>query len=239
MTSPKLGSRLLMAANMVREGAVVADIGTDHAYLPVYLVKAGIAKGAVASDLRKGPLKNAQQTVSQYGLNEKIALRLSDGLDNIKSHEVDDIVLAGMGGTLIVKLLERTPWIKDKSKRLVIQPMSHPEDVREFLCREGFEIIREDACVDFGRVYIAINAVYEGNIKEYEPEYFYIGRLPECENGFAGLHLKKQLQRIEKRAESLKEAGKSPEEQQWLFELTLKIKQVVEKLERRQKNDKC
>lgn len=238
MTVPKLSNRLQMAANMVREGAVVADIGTDHAYLPAYLVKTGLAKRAIASDLRKGPLKNAQDTVTQFGLKDKISLRLSDGLDNIGAHEADDIVLAGMGGTLIVDILCKTPWIKDKRKRLVIQPMSHAEDVRGFLCNEGFEIIREDACIDCGRAYIAINTVYNGIKKEYSPEYLFIGALPECENGFAIIYLKKQIQRIAKKAQGLKAAGKNLQEQQRLEYLVEKMSESVEKLERRLINDK-
>ena len=152
----KLSPRLQMAADMVRTGVVAVDIGTDHAYIPVYLLQAGICPSAVAADLREGPLANARATVSAYGLEQNILLRLSDGFDNIGTGEGQDFILAGMGGTLIAGLLGRTAWLKDSSKRLIIQPMTHAEDVREFLCKQGFEILFEKACFEEHRCYIAM-----------------------------------------------------------------------------------
>ena len=118
---------------MVRKGVVAADIGTDHAYLPSYLVLNGICPRAIACDLRRGPLENAAETLERMGAADRITLRLSDGLDELSAGEADDIIMAGMGGTLISRLLERTDWIKNKNIRLILQPMSHAEDVRLFL----------------------------------------------------------------------------------------------------------
>ena len=135
---------------MVRKGVVAADIGTDHAYLPSYLVLSGICPRALACDLRKGPLENAAETLERRNIADKITLRLSDGLDELSPGEADDIIMAGMGGILIAKLLERTEWVKNKNIRLILQPMSHAEEVRLFLCNNGFDIIEERTCRDDG-----------------------------------------------------------------------------------------
>ena len=94
----KLDNRLMAIAELVRKDKIFADIGTDHAYLPVYLVEKGIVNHAIAADLRVGPLDNAKETVVSHNLTDKIELRLSDGLDNFKDNEVEEIAVAGMGG---------------------------------------------------------------------------------------------------------------------------------------------
>lgn len=171
--------RLLLAADFVREGSKIVDIGTDHAYLPVYLISNNIAVGALACDLRKGPLLNAEKTVNEAGLNDKIELRLSDGLENVKPEECEDIILCGMGGTLITKILSSAEWIKDKKYRLILQPQSHLEEVRFFLVNNGFEIKKESVCIDNDRAYIAMYAEYIGDIKEYSDYYYYFGSLQD------------------------------------------------------------
>ena len=107
-----LSPRLKTAADMVRKGVVAADIGTDHAYLPSYLVLSGICPRALACDLRKGPLENAAETLEHWNIADKITLRLSDGLDELSAGEADDIIMAGMGGILIAK----PPW-QNQSER--------------------------------------------------------------------------------------------------------------------------
>ena len=136
-----LSERIMMAAKMVRSGSVVADIGTDHAYLPAKLVLDGICPTALACDLRKGPLDNAKNTVENYGVADKISLRLSDGFDEIRPHEADDFIMCGMGGTLMTELVARTDWLKDPEKLLILQPQSHAEDIRDFLIRNHVRTI--------------------------------------------------------------------------------------------------
>lgn len=196
----------MMVADMVREGVVVADIGTDHAYLPSYLVLKGITPNAIACDLRKKPLLNAKESVEKYNLADKIELRLSDGLDEIKAGEVGDVIMAGMGGTLTADIMKRADWLKDSQVHLILQPMTHAEDVRLYLCENGFEILKETVCKDEGRIYIAINAVYCGEKKDYPDGYEFYGELPR-NNELSYLHIEKQYRRIKKRAESLKMAG--------------------------------
>ena len=139
----KLDSRLMAIANLVRENKIFADIGTDHAYLPVYLVEKGITKKAVAADLRVGPLENAKDAVVSYGFTEQIELRLSDGLDNFKENEVEEIAVAGMGGLLISQFIEKTEWLKNEDIHLILQPMTHIEELRKTLFDNGFVIEEE------------------------------------------------------------------------------------------------
>ena len=140
-----LSERMLMAAKMVHKGNAVADIGTDHAYLPAYLILNGIAPKALACDVRKGPLENAKKTVEHYGIEDKITLRLSDGFDEIQPSEAEDFIMCGMGGTLMETLVSRTEWLKDKSKRIIVQPQSHAEDIRRYFIENCFEILFEDS----------------------------------------------------------------------------------------------
>lgn len=191
---------------MVRKGVVAADVGTDHAYLPSYLILNGIVPKAIACDLRKKPLMNAQQSVDRYGLSDKIELRLSDGLDEIKKGEVQDVIMAGMGGTLTADIMARADWLKSSDVHLILQPMTHAEDVRKYLCENNFEILKEDVCTDEGRTYIAINAYYTGVKREYPDGYEFYGE-QDCENELSKAYILKQYKRIKKRAESLKAAG--------------------------------
>lgn len=175
------GNRLKMAAAMVRPGSRVADIGTDHAYLPAYLILNGVISSALACDLRQGPLCNAQKTLDAYGLGDQITLRLSDGFDRIDPCEAEDFVLCGMGGTLMTQLLARTPWLKDPAKRLILQPQSHAEDVRGWLQQNGFSILQEDACTEDGKRYHCLAAAFTGCPAPASPAAPYLGLLPQCE----------------------------------------------------------
>lgn len=190
-----LSPRLALAADFVRCGGKIADIGTDHAYLPCYLILNGISKSAVAADLRKGPLDNAKKNVCHYELTDKIELRLSDGLDKILPEETDDIIIAGMGGTLIKEILVRAPWIKNENKRLILQPMSHVQDVREFLCENGFTIEKEAVAEDSDKLYICICAGYSGQKDSFKRSFYYHGLL-NPDDALQRKYLEKQVQHL-------------------------------------------
>jgi len=201
-----------MLADMVRPGVVVADIGTDHAYLSVYLLLRGLCPYVLACDLSGEALARAKRNVTLHGLEEQIELRLSDGLDSLRPEEAEDFVFAGMGSTLMVRLLARTPWIQNPQKRFLFQPMSRAEELRVFLCENGFKIQEENACTDEGRVYIALRAAYTGRRGGHSPAYSYIGELPCCEAPEAKLYLSRQHRLLKKRAEALSRAGTEPQE---------------------------
>lgn len=220
----KLTERLSAAASLVDGGGSLADVGTDHAYLPAYLCLNGKIRFAIASDIGEGPLLNAEKTVKEYGLSDKIQLRLSDGLQNIKENEADEIVIAGMGGILISEILTAARWVRRKGMHLVLQPMTHPEDVRRYLYENGF-VIEKELCVREGRrVYICISAYWE-NKKENPPTgRLYFGRLIN-EKGDAEIYVQKQYDRIKKRADALRASASNPEEEEML-------RQVLEFYER-------
>ena len=203
----KLTNRLQMTASLVREGKRIADIGTDHAFLPAYLVLSGKNPSAIASDLREGPLENARQTVTEHGLNEKIELRLSDGFDMLYHTEADDFVLAGMGGTLMAELISRTEWLKNVNLHLVLQPQSHTQDVRRYLCENGFEINEEKITNEGERIYIAFDAYFTGKAERKNETYYYFGSFPEKEDELSVLYVKNLKERLEKEKTALKDSG--------------------------------
>ncbi|MBC8535638.1 class I SAM-dependent methyltransferase [Feifania hominis] len=157
----KLTERLMAAASQVRPGAVLADVGTDHAYLPVYLLEQGICRRAVASDLREGPLAHARRTVENSGFAERVKLVLCDGLEAVP-HDVTDIVIAGMGGETILSILKAAPFVKQGDKRLILQPMTDLPLVRRSLADDGFAIVRETLAVEQGRFYVVMTLHYAG-----------------------------------------------------------------------------
>ena len=182
MTLPILDTRLLRASGFIRESAYLADIGTDHAYLPIYLSLIGRIDRALASDINDGPVLRAKQSVAKYGVADKIDVIKSAGLDGAVDYPVTDVVIAGMGGELIASILSDAPWIKNEKYNLVLQPMTHPEILRKYLLFEGFSIIGEDVVSDMkdrnAKVYQIINAVYTGKTDEtYTAPELLFGRL--------------------------------------------------------------
>lgn len=196
----KLTNRLLAAASLVRGGGIVADIGTDHAYLPIYLLQNSKVRAAIAADIGTGPLENAAKSVEYYNLKNEIELRLSDGLKSFSPDDADEFVFAGMGGTLITEKLAETPWLKNGKYHFVFQPQSRAEELRAFLYANGFEIGREIAVQEGKRVYIAFDAFYCGCVKSLPLSECYIGKLTKTPETV--MHIRKQLHRLEKRYSS-------------------------------------
>lgn len=139
---PRLSARLSQLADWVPQGAHFADIGTDHAYLPVWLWLQGRTPSAIACDLRSGPLARAQETGRRYAA-DGVRFRLGDGLSILNPEEADVIAIAGMGGEHIAAILESAPWTADGKHLLLLQPMSHAEMLRSFLSTHGYRIARE------------------------------------------------------------------------------------------------
>ena len=162
MSRIKLDTRLSMVASLVPASNVVADIGTDHAYLLCHLIEKGVTPKGIAADINKGPLENARQTVIDCGISDKVELILSDGLQNVPENSADCIVLAGMGGILISEIIEKALWLQNPAVTIVAQPMTHAEVLRKFFCDNGFVIIKEKTATDGKRYYVSMSAVYIG-----------------------------------------------------------------------------
>ncbi|MBE7012495.1 MAG: SAM-dependent methyltransferase [Ruminococcaceae bacterium] len=139
----KLSERLLKITEFVRGATVVADIGTDHGYVPVYCVQNGLCDRAIACDINEGPLAAARDHIADSGLSDVIDARLSDGLEALAPNEADTIVIAGMGGFLIRDILIRGTEVIGSDTRLILQPMVAAKELREYLADNGFEIVTE------------------------------------------------------------------------------------------------
>lgn len=150
----ELSKRLLAVASLVTTGSIVADIGTDHAYIPLYLIQEKKAPGAIAMDVNEGPLLRAEEHVRDAGLTEQIRLRRSDGLEQLSPGECDCAVIAGMGGGLMIRILSAHPEITKSLKECILQPQSEIERVRSFLLEEGFVFLQEDMVLDDGKYYM-------------------------------------------------------------------------------------
>lgn len=174
---PNLDSRLSLAASFVRRGGVVADIGTDHAYLPIFLLLNGIVTDAVAADINKGPLDRARINAERYSLSDRITFCLSDGLKDIPLIEkkVTDIVICGMGGELIASIIEASGFVKDPSVRLILQPMSHVDKLRSFLSKSGFKIVDGGMAKAQGKIYQCLVCSYDGKVRSLSPAELELG----------------------------------------------------------------
>ena len=204
----KLDSRLMAIADLVRKGKVFADIGTDHAYLPVYLVEKGIINRGIAADLRVGPLENAKEAVVSYGYSDNIELRLSDGLDNFSENEVEEIAVAGMGGLLISSFIERTQWLKNEEIHLILQPMTHVEELRKTLFDNGFIIDKEVVAKDGDKLYIILSVYFYEGQTAYTDLDLIVGKLPYNDDALSKEYLKKIYDKYNKKLVALKNADK-------------------------------
>lgn len=195
----KLTQRLQCVAGLVEECDCFLDIGTDHAYLPAFLIESGVAKRAIASDINPNPLMNAEKTLEGEELSDKIELRLSDGFKNIKPGEATEIAVAGMGGIVIAEMLEKTEWLRDAKYHLVLQPMTHFYDVRKALSKYGFEILEEKAVEEGKRVYLVISARFTGKTEEKDEGWYYFGSLLNSENEADKKYIKKVVTSLKKK----------------------------------------
>ena len=149
----QLSDRLQAVASMVTENSRLADVGTDHGYIPIYLCEMGKIPSAIAMDVKKGPLLRAKMNIERYHMQEKIRTRLSDGVLKLNPDEADSVVIAGMGGTLVMKILEEGKKVLVDVKELVLQPQSELPKVRRFLMENGYVTEREEMVMEDGKYY--------------------------------------------------------------------------------------
>lgn len=213
----KLSLRLTACAELVRKGSRLADIGCDHGFVPVYLCENGLIKSAVASDINEGPLSSCRFLVKSCGLENKIKCVLSNGLENINEDEIDDILIAGMGGELIADILSACPYIK--TKHLVLNPMTHPELARKWLFENGFEIINDVIVNDSGHSYSVFDAEYTGAAKSYSLVDLFLGGIKEYSD-------KNYFDRLLKYLNNKQKGGED-------------YSSLISEIEERLKNDNC
>lgn len=220
MTYPPipLSKRLRAAADLSREGSFVADVGTDHAYLPLWLLTEGRIRGGVVSDINQGPIDRAAAHIRQYGAEGKLTPVLCDGLSALSEYHPEDIFVLGMGGELIARIIDEGSMTRKTGVRLILQPMTHPERLRRFLWENGFRITHE-TLVKEEKIYQVMAAEYTGVTEEYDELSLYFGKenlrrgeplLWELMDRFAGI--------LTRRKEGKAMAGEPADEEDRLLE---------------------
>lgn len=205
----ELSPRLRSVADLVPQGALFADVGTDHAYLPVWLILQGKIHRAIAADLREGPLDRARMTAESHGVADKIALRLCDGLSGIGQEEVDTVAIAGMGGETIAEILSAAPWTKTGNRRLILQPMTAHAELRAWLNGHGF-CIAEETLTSENKTLYATFLVLPGQDSPLTASEIWAGR--QCtgrKDPLRGQYLDKLIYRAERALEGLRRSSKT------------------------------
>ena len=169
-----LGARLASAKQYVTHGGRVIDVGTDHAYLPIALIREGISSAALACDINEGPIASARDNIAAAGLSDRIETLLTDGLHGTEHFGADDVMIFGMGGELIVRILSEADFVKDPRVGLILQPMSRASVLRRYLARNGFEIVGEALTFE-DKYYQTIAARYSGQCYELSDAEAWVG----------------------------------------------------------------
>ena len=197
----ELSKRLMKIASYVNYCEAIADIGTDHGYIPIYLVKNNKCNSAIASDINKGPIEKASTNIRFEGLSEKIKCLLGGGLKPLKVGEVNGVIIAGMGGNLIRDIiLEDIEKVK-LYDFLILQPAQNPEVLRDFLYNNNFEILNEDLILDDGKFYELFKVKYNENAKKInvkdEISYEISSILLESNNSLVNDYIKSKIKKYE------------------------------------------
>ena len=219
-----LSRRLQAVADMVTPGSVIADVGCDHAYLSIYLIKKGICDKVIACDINEGPLNTARNNVRDYGYNEQIDIRLGNGLAPVKEGEINGLVIAGMGGRLMIDILTAGCDVLKNVKEVIISPQSEVALVRHFLEDNGYCIISENMVKDEGKFYPIIKAIHGHMHLEDEVYYRYGKVLIREDNPVLREFLINQKNHYGKLLFHISDSGESEDTQKRIEELAFDLK---------------
>lgn len=223
----KLSPRLLTISSQVTKGSIVADIGTDHAYIPIYLVEKGICPKVIATEIREGPFKRAKAEVQKRGYTDKIQMRIGDGLKPLKVGEVDTVIIAGMGGLNIIEILSNSREKAIKINKFILQPMVAQKELRKYLITHGYKIIDEESCLEDDKFYEIIIAS-QGHQDCWDDIWYELGlRLFEKRHELFEQFLDKKISTIDKIITGL-ERGKSVHAENKLKSLKHRRQQYLE-----------
>lgn len=202
-----ISPRLKRIAESIDNCNVMADIGTDHAYLPIYLIKLGRIKKAIAADVNDGPLKIAMERINQNRLKDRIEVRKGNGLEILQAYEADVIVIAGMGGILMSDLIKKDMDIAKSAKLIILQPMRDSDIVRRCLLENGFVITDEDLVKDEGKIYEILWAVTGSSVKHNEEKLLLGRHVIDRKHPLLAELLDKRIRELENVIKSISEAG--------------------------------
>ena len=219
-----------MIFDCVRPGAKVADVGTDHAHIPIALIAENRADRVIAVDIKEGPLEIAKNNVAEYGFLDRIDIRRSDGLEAILPEEVDTVIIAGLGGNVICDILSRA--IGFDTHDFILQPMTAQDELREFLLRNGYRIVRESLAKEEDKIYDVMIVLHEWEETVTEDDlYFHIGRsLIEEEDPLLLEFLDKKIRQLEVIDEGLTLSGSEPERLERVKALKEKMEEVRQRV---------
>ena len=215
MTYLRQGARLRAAADFVRQDAVFADIGTDHAYLPLFLLEEGRIRRAVCADIAEGPLAAARAHAQDTPYASRMSFHLGNGLDGLAEQGLTDIAICGMGGELIADILSRAPFVRDGAVRLILQPMTRQELLRRYLASHGFAITEERYAVDASRPYVTFCVHFSGECRTIGAEEAVLGASPERHLGEAAfaLYVERHLAALTRAVRGKEQGGQACDEE--------------------------
>lgn len=171
--------RLEIILSLIKDGRGVIDVGTDHAYVPIRLAQRGYSGRILATDINSGPLQRARRNVVEAGLEDRIEFRLCDGLSGCDGSETDTVILAGMGGDLICRILDEAEWTMSPDYKLILQPMTKAEVLRYWLVYNGYNILEDLTVSDGGRLYSVLMVRFSGINENYNDAELFVGRHPD------------------------------------------------------------
>lgn len=200
-----LSPRLLACARLVSGTGCCCDVGTDHAYLPVYLLQQGICTHVIASDIGEGPLQYARQTADRWGVTDRIRILQSDGLQQVPDTGITDVVIAGMGAETICGILEHAEWLR-RGTNLILQPMTKAPLLRSWLGEQGYSLRREIPVQEEQRLYTVMQAGYTGQKRCISPLEARTGML-DRQDPIARLYVQGQGDALRKKAAGMARAG--------------------------------
>ena len=217
-----MDKRLVTCAKLCT-GDFVCDVGTDHGYLPCFMIKENMCKKALACDVAPMPLRSAEEHINREGLSDRIGTVLSDGLDNVPPEGITDVVMAGMGGELILRIISEAPWLCAMDKHLVLQPMTTAMQLREGLAALGFTIDREEAVVDSDKIYSVMSVYYtdqkRDNLKLID---LYMGQIKPG-SPFSARYAKSVRHNIENKIKGMRHGGADSSALEILLQMLLDL----------------
>ena len=223
----ELSLRLKTIAAMVDKCEAVADIGTDHGYIPIFLIKNDICKRAIASDINLGPIEKAKFNISLENLSAQIACRLGGGLTTINPNEVNCSIIAGMGGNLIRDILLEREEVFKSLDNAILQPVQNPEVLRRFIYERGYSIVDEELCYDQNKFYEILKVSYDNKPQQKEEIFYEVGEaLINKKHPLIKEYMQYKIERNEKIYENIKDDTEAAEQRK--AEVKLKINKLKE-----------
>ena len=207
-----LDGRLSLIASLVRKNGIAVDVGTDHGYLPLWLILEGICPKVIAVDVNEQPLCAARKNAEKYSLPDgAFDLRLSDGLLAVGADEADDVIIAGMGGELMAEIIGKAEYLKCPDKHLILQPMSSAEELREYLYSAGFFVAREPVVECGKHVYSVMDTYYAGDKRALTDAERLVGSIFQNGDEASRKYMEAKQKAVEKKLHGAKIKGDSEE----------------------------